>query len=88
MAKAKMGAKVMYCGHDGWFVADIYLVGGANIVRANGAIDGGKLVRGRNHEATHYISDFPSAGFWNPALGVFAVVEGQVTELAPGWEKK
>jgi hypothetical protein len=83
-----MGAKVMYCGHAGWFLADIFRVGNACVVRANGPIDGGKLVRGRDNEATHHVMDFPAGGFWRPELGVLVVPEKQVQELENGQVKK
>jgi hypothetical protein len=74
-----MGARVQYCGHDGFFLADIYSVAGANIVRANGSVSPGNLTRPAD-EATHILLDFPLAGFWRPDLGVFAVPQNQVTE--------
>lgn len=73
-----MGARVLYCGHSGWFVADIFLVGNANVIKANGPIDPGKLVRGRDDEATHHVVDFPKAGCWAPQRGFLVVPEGQV----------
>jgi hypothetical protein len=82
MAKAHMGARVMYCGHDGWFAADIYRVGNVNVVKANGPIEGGNLIRGRNHEATHHMADFPEAGCWDPRRGFFVVPEKQVRVLS------
>jgi hypothetical protein len=82
MAEAKMGAKVLYCGHDGWFAADIFEVEGANVVRANGPVTPGNLVRPGSGEATHHLSDFPKAGFWRPDLGVFVVPKDQVEDLA------
>ena len=80
MSKSKMGARVKYCGHDGTFVADIFEVKGANVVRANGPVTGSNLDRQAN-DATHYLSDFPSAGFWCPQLGIFVVPKNQVKEL-------
>jgi hypothetical protein len=80
MSKEKMGAKVQYCGHDGTFVADIFLVSGANVVRANGPIKHWNLVRPAKG-ATHHLMDFPTAGFWRPDIGVFVVPETQVKEL-------
>lgn len=82
MSEAKMGAVVMYCGHDGWFVADIFKVAGANVVRASAPVSAGNLIRGRNHEATHYLKDFPEAGCWAPRDGYFVVPEAQVIDLA------
>jgi hypothetical protein len=84
MSEAWMGAKVMYCGHDGWFVADIFRIGTACVVKANGPISGSNLVRGKNEEATHHVSDFPSSGCWMPERGVFAVPHEQVRTLKGG----
>jgi hypothetical protein len=74
-----MGAKVIYCGHDGCFVADIFLVAGANIVRANGEVKINELLP--IERATHQLTDFPSGGFWRRDLGVFVVPRKQVTEV-------
>lgn len=81
MAASKMGAKVMYCGHDGWFIADIFEVGTANAIKANGPITGDNLVRGRNDEATHHVMDFPKQGCWSPQRGFLVVPEAQVRAL-------
>ena len=82
MKKGKPGAVVIYCGHNATFIADIYLVGNVNVVRANGPVDK-HLDRseGATEKATHHLSDFPQPGFWRPDLGVFVVPEKQVTEL-------
>lgn len=77
-----VGAKVMYCGHDGWFVADIILVGDVCVVRGPiKGVTGGNLIRGRNNEATHLLMDFPVAGAWMPERGVFVVPQKQVRVL-------
>lgn len=78
--KSAVGARVMYCGHNGWFIADIIQVAGACVVRAAQPVDGGMLVRDRSDEATHHLADFPTAGYWNPQIGVFVVPSDQVTE--------
>lgn len=80
MAKAKIGALVQYCGHDGCFVADIFEIEGCNVVRANGKVNGGNLIRPAKG-ATHHLIDFPVAGFWSPQLGVFVVPVAQVQEI-------
>lgn len=74
-----MSAKVQYCGHDGWFIADIFEVGDAVVVRANGPITPANIIR--NDEATHHVSDFPKMGFWRPELGVLVVPKKQFTKL-------
>jgi hypothetical protein len=80
MSAAKMGATVLYCGHNGTFIADIFKVGNVNVVRANGKVTPDNISRPANG-ATHHLSDFPNGGFWRPDLGVFVVPENQVTEL-------
>lgn len=75
------GALVQYCGHDGYFIADIWVVGNCNVVRANGKVDAGKLIRPADG-ATHHVSDYPMPGFWRPDLGVFVVPESQVTKIS------
>lgn len=81
-SKAAIGAKVVYCGHNGYFVADIFHIAGACVVRANGSVTPGNLIRQNvDEEATHIISDFPHPGFWRPDLGVFVVPEDQLEIL-------
>lgn len=85
MSEPAIGARVAFGGHDGWFVADIFRVGGANVVRASGKIEASKLNRPATG-ATHHVSDFPLAGFWRPDLGVLVVPENQVRQLSEGGE--
>lgn len=80
MRAPAMGARVQFCGHDATFIADIYRVEGANVVRAVGPVNDKTLNR-PGVDATHHLVDFPSAGFWRPDLGVFVVPERQVTDL-------
>lgn len=77
---AYSGARVHYCGHDGTFVADLYDVEGAVVVRANGPVTPGGLERPARG-ATHHLWDFPLPGFWRPDVGVFVVPAAQVEEL-------
>lgn len=84
MAKAAVGARVQYCGHDGYFVADIFEVAGANVVRAGGPVTPGNLIRPAQQMSkpiTHTMIDMPTAGFWRPDLGVFVVPKSQVKEV-------
>lgn len=81
MSKAAIGAKVQYCGHLGWFIADIFNFNGVNAVKANGPVTPDNIIRGRQEEATHHLSDYPKAGLWCPARGIFCVPEDQVREL-------
>jgi hypothetical protein len=78
-----VGALVRYCGHRGVFVADIILVGNAAVIRASGPVTGETLTRGdwEYDNATHHLFDFPTAGYWNPQLGVFVVPAKQVRVL-------
>ena len=80
MSKARMGAIVQYSGQNGVFVADIFEVAGANVVRANGPVTGFNLTRPAKH-ATHHLTDMPVGGFWRPDVGVFVVPKNQVKEL-------
>ena len=80
MSDAKMGALVLYCGHAGGFVADIFRVENVNVVRANGPVTASNLIREDFHP-THHLEDSPKAGFWRPDLGVFVVPCGQVHDL-------
>ena len=79
-----MGAIVRYCGHRATFVADIFRVGDANVVVANGPIEKCLSRKPKDFEnATHHMEDFPSAGCWKPNRGFFVVPHDQVTELKP-----
>jgi len=76
-----IGAKVAYCGHDGWFLADIHRVGNVNIVYAAAKKVSGESLHRPADGATHLLVDFPVGGFWRPQIGVFVVPEAQVREL-------
>lgn len=80
MSKSKMGALVAYCGHNGSFVADIFEIAGANVVRANGKVTPSNIRRPLDGSETHHLSDSKPC-FWRPDLGVFVVPKDQVTEL-------
>jgi hypothetical protein len=82
MKEGVAGAQVKYCNHDGWFVADIHVVGNVNVIRANGPVNGDNIIR--TNEATHVVTDFPKSGFWRPDLGVFVVPQSQVKALRNG----
>jgi hypothetical protein len=83
MSKAAVGARILYCNHQGYFIADIFKVEGVNVVRANRKVTPDNLVRdgALRSECTHHMTDFPIAGFWRPDLGVFVVPKSQVKEL-------
>lgn len=91
MCEAKMGAKVLFCGHEGWFVGDVHRVGNVNVVRAapgHFPVTGDSIIRRDYKEVTHCVSDCPVNGFWRPDIGVFVVPEDQVTEIKPGEIRK
>lgn len=71
----------MYCGHSGWFAADIFEIGGCNVVVANGPVSPDNIHREDLETATHHMVDFPIGGCWKPHRGLFAVPSDQVTEL-------
>lgn len=81
MSKAMIGAHVKYCNHAGWFAADIFKVGTANVVRANSPVTPDNIRRDEMESITHEMRDFPLAGFWRPDLGVFVVPESQVIRI-------
>jgi hypothetical protein len=83
MAKSYMGAMVQYCGHDAAFIADIFLIGEVNVVKAglNKHIDAQLMRPARAQNPTHSMSDSPAAGCWMPDRGVFIVPANQVKEL-------
>lgn len=82
---AMIGANVWYCGHRGYFIADVISVGNVYVVKANGRVDNTTLVRENvKEEATHHLSDCPHPGWWRPDIGVFVVPKKQVKLLAPG----
>lgn len=81
LSKSAMGARVKYCNHAGWFVADIFVVGTANVVRANHSICGENIHRDEMESITHEMRDFPQAGFWRPDIGIFVVPQEQVKKV-------
>lgn len=90
MSKPAVGARVQYCRHNGYFVADIFVVGNVNVIRANGPVHPDNIHRPgllgghpRDIEEyiTHRLRDKPKAGFWRPDLGVFVVPMSQCREL-------
>jgi hypothetical protein len=78
-----MGALIIFCGHKGTFTADIWRIGTVNVIHASGPVTMDTLDRSdRNFDAaTHHMKDFPQAGFWKPALGIFVIPEKQVRAI-------
>jgi hypothetical protein len=85
LKQGAVGAIVRYCGHEGTFVADILLVAGAAVVRAPGPVTGENLNRDpvSYRWATHWLLDFPCAGYWRPDQGTFVVPAKQVRVFSP-----
>jgi hypothetical protein len=85
LKKSCMGAIVRYCGHEGYFLADIYLVGNAATVVACGPVTPQNIARPGpevlRQDCTHHLLDFPKAGCWKPERGFFTVPASQVREL-------
>lgn len=79
MAKPAIGVLVQYCGHNGCFLADIWEIEGVNVVRASREVTPDNL--DRKSKASHHISDYPKAGYWRPAQGIFVVPKNQVTQV-------
>lgn len=80
--KPVAGANVMFCGHNGYFVADIYVIGDVAVVVTDGPVTGNKLNRSNElGPPTHHLSDFPCAGYWGQQRGIFVVPKFQVTVL-------
>ena len=76
-----MGARVKFCGHDGWFVADVHRVGNVNVVVANGPVKASNINRKSLETITHEMVDYPSGGYWGEHRGIFVIPEDQVTEV-------
>ena len=75
------GINVQFCGHEGYFIADVRILKGCAIVHASAPVSPDSIYR--NNEfgpATHIVVDFP-VGFWKPQLGVFVVPRDQFREL-------
>jgi len=61
---SKIGAYVQYCGHAGYFLADIFVVAGAAVVRASKPVSSDNIVRKDVAEVvTHHMVDFPTPRF-------------------------
>jgi hypothetical protein len=87
MRKAMIGATVIFCGHRGFFLADIMQVGSAFVVRANGPVTPANIIReGVDEASTHIVSDM-WGGFWRPDLGVFVVPSKGLTVTKVGKAK-
>jgi len=87
--KVILGAVVQYCGHNGSFVADIYIVEGVTAtVVANGPVTPENLLRNDSCVATHHLTSSPDTGCWKPNRGFFSVPVTQLSDLAFKQEPK
>jgi hypothetical protein len=76
-----VGALVQYCGHAGYFVADVLEVAGAAVVVTD-PVNIGKLIRDdRYGPATHHLLDFPGPIVWKPDRGIFVVPKKNLRRL-------
>lgn len=76
-----MGANVMFCGHQGYFIADIHVVGNVAVVVSAPVTPGGLCRDNEFGKPTHLMVDFPTGGYWKPSKGIFVVPVGQVRKL-------
>lgn len=79
--QACSGARVQFCNHQGWFVADIRVVGTSYVVVANGPVTPDNINRGQMEMATHVVRDWPEPCVWKPERGFFVVPSGQIQVL-------
>lgn len=88
-ACVKTGATVHMVPHDIVFQADLYEVGGAMVVRANGPIVHGVNAWPRSakfcehHQPTHELLDDHGTGFWREDMGVFVVTPDLLRSVPP-----
>jgi hypothetical protein len=78
--KVDHGVRVIYCGHNGWFIADVYWWGDTCLVHTDGPVSGSSLNRPAV-DCDYQLSDSPVAGFWNPQKGIFMVPKSQMTKV-------
>jgi hypothetical protein len=79
--KMVVGANVLYCGHAGYFIADLFFIGDVVAARASGPVTPGNIYRLNEFgPATHLLVDFPNPGLWSPERGIFVVPSSQLTE--------
>lgn len=77
-----MGANVVFCGHRGYFIADIHVVGNVAVVALSAPVSPGELCRDNEFgKPTHLMVDFPTGGYWKPSKGIFVVPVRQVRKL-------
>lgn len=71
-SKCGIGLQVLYCGHNGQFIADAIEVADAIVVRAPGPVTMTNLQRPATN-VTHHLTESFARQFWRPDLGVFVV---------------
>lgn len=76
------GKFIQYCSERGGFVADVYKVAGAVVVRAALVpCNPNTLDRRGTRKYDFKLIDFPKPGFWRPDLGVFVVPRNQLKKV-------
>lgn len=74
--------KVVFCNHEGYFVADVIVTYQAVTVIAKKPVSPQTLVRSNVDKAEWRIVDH-LGGYWNPTRGRFVLPREAVTRLAP-----
>jgi len=76
--------RVMYCGHDGWFRADIIVTPFAVTVMTKGLrpLRSDQLKRSHPETAEWFIREIPGVPvYWSPATGIFVLSRASVKKL-------
>lgn len=73
--------RVMFCGHQGWFLAEVIVTRDAIVVIAEKPVRPDKLVRTELESATWHISDEFPGQYWSPTNGRFVLNRDAVTRL-------
>ena len=82
--KMTMGANVLFCGHAGYFIADVYNMGSVVAIKASAPVNASNIHRHNEFgPATHHVLDFPTPGLWAPDRGVFVVPKKQFRAVKP-----
>ena len=87
MSCTKNGVLIKLAGHELFFMADLYVVGTAVVVRANGPLSQHnafykeQLPEALRNKPYLLMQDRPVSGFWREELGVFCVPADQLTPV-------
>lgn len=84
-SEAWLKRRIQYCGHRGYFMADVFRMGDTICVRAKKPVTPDSLIRKDfNPESCHFhIQDSPYPGGWWPHLGLFLIPKYQLTKPEP-----